>query len=438
MIFENFFKLQHTSLIKKTLQIIIIFVCSLLFFLLVSYSLYPISRIFGEENNPKAISSVRINTVANSALVMDYNTGEVYWGKNIDLSMYPASTTKMMSAIIAIENIRDFNEKIKISKNASGYNHSSIIFRTGDEVTLIDLLKAALIVSTNNAAVALGEYVAGDNEKFVEMMNKKAKEIGALNTNFENTNGLDSNSPQHKTTAEDLAKIASYCLKNELFKEIVSTKEAIIHINKKELLIENTNTLLDEDFIKGIKTGYTENAGFCLVSYSQKNNMELITVVLNSSPYGKNYDTMRLINWVYDNFSIKKIVDSKNIAARAVVKDNNSLSEFNLYPGKDLELMLNRAEDSIFFNYSVDENILFPVEPEKTYGKMAIYINGIGVEEIDLIAKDRINAPVVRQEINSNNENSMIRMFLIFIISFYFLIFAIIIIKNFTKPKVTY
>ena len=437
MTFENFPKIKNTALIKNIYRTVLVSVSFLLFFVFASYLLFPLSSIYGEEIS-KAVPSNRIGTVATSALVMDYNTGEIYWEKNMNAIMYPASTTKMMTAILAIENISDFNHKIKISKNASGSNNSSITFRKGDEITLIDLLKAALMVSTNNAAVALAEYVAGDTEKFVDMMNKKAKEIGALNTNFENTTGLDSNFPLHKTTAGDLAKIASYCMKNELFKEIVSTKEAVIHINKKEINIQNTNTLLGEDFIKGIKTGYTENAGYCLVAYSKKNNMELITVVLNSSPYGKNYDAMRLINWVYDNISIKKIVDSKNAIAHAVVKNNNSTADFNLYPENNLELLVNRAEDNILFNYTVNENISFPVESEKTYGQMAVYVNGDKIKEINLISKENINAPLIKQEINNKNDSSQIRMFLIFIISFYFLIFTIIIIKNLIKPKAIY
>jgi len=436
MTIENFPKIQSAA-IKNFIKIIIVFFSLLLFFVFTSYLLFPLSKIYGEENS-KAIPSDRIDTVASSELVMDYNTGEVYWGKNTDSLMYPASTTKMMTAIIAIENISDFNQKIKISKNASGPNHSTITFKKGDEITLIDLLKASLIVSTNNAAVALAEYVAGDTKKFVAMMNSKAKEIGALNTNFENTNGLDGDSPLHKTTARDLATIASYCLKNELFKEIVSTKEAVIHINKKELKIKNTNTLLDEDFIKGIKTGYTENAGFCLVTYSKKNNIELITVVLNSSPYGKNYDALRLTNWVYDNFSIKKIVDSKNAVTLAVIKNNNSSADFNLYPEKDLELLIDRADDNILLNYIVNENISFPVESKKTYGQMIVYVNGNRIKEINLISKENINAPIVKQAISNKNDYDQIRTFLIFIISFYFLIFTIIIIKNFIKPKVIY
>ena len=437
MIFMNFIKILYAASIKNILKKILVSASVFLIFISAIYLLLPVSSIYGEENS-KAIPSDRIDTVASSALVMDYNTGEVYWEKNMNSQMYPASTTKMMTAILAIENISDFNKKIVISKNASGSNNSSITFRKGDEITLIDLLKAALIVSTNNAAFALGEYVAGDNKKFVEMMNDKAKEIGALNTNFENTNGLDSNFPLHKSTAADLAKIASYCLKNELFKELVSTKEAIIHINKKELTIKNTNALLAEDFIKGIKTGYTDNAGFCLVVYSKKNNMELITVVLDSSPYGRNYDSMRLINWVYDNISIKKIVDRKNAVAHAIVNNNVSTAGFDLYPENNMELLVNRAEDNIMFNYTVNENISFPVESEKTYGRMDVYLNEDKIKEINLISKENINAPIVKQEISIKNDYSQIRMFLIFIISFYFLIFTIIIIKNLIKPKTVY
>ena len=437
MILINFIKKLYAPSFKNILKKILAYVSVFLIFASAIYLLLPVPSIYGEENS-KAIPSDRIDTVASSALVMDYNTGEIYWEKNMNSEMYPASTTKMMTAILAIENISDLNTKIKISKNASGSNNSSITFRKGDEITLIDLLKAALIVSTNNAAYALGEYVAGDNIKFVEMMNNKAKEIGALNTNFENTNGLDTNFPLQKSTAADLAKIASYCLKNELFKELVSTKEAVIHINKRELTIKNTNTLLAEDFIKGIKTGYTDNAGFCLVVYSKKNNMELVTVVLDSSPYGRNYDSMRLINWVYDNISIKKIVDKKNSVAHAVVNNSISTAGFDLYPENNMELLVNRAEDNILFNYTVDENISFPVESEKTYGRMDVYFNGDKIKEINLISKENIIAPIVKQEISIKNDYNQIRLFLIFIISFYFLIFTIIIIKNLIKPKAVY
>ncbi len=137
--------------------------------------------------------------------MIDYETGEVLGSKNPSERLYPASTTKMLTAILAIEKIDDLNEIIKISNNAAGRNNSFFTFNRGDEISLLDLLKSALICSHNNATIALAEYIAGTESKFVDMMNQKAISIGAYNTSFQNTNGLDSNYPEHKSTAEDLA-----------------------------------------------------------------------------------------------------------------------------------------------------------------------------------------------------------------------------------------
>jgi len=434
MIFEKKYEKQNKQSLKNLSSKILFFISVILFFIFISNLILPQKLLYGDENS-KLIPSSRIDTVASSAIVMDYKTGKVLWEKNPDELMYPASTTKMMTAILAIENIKDLNKKIKISKNAAGSNFSTITFKKGDEITLLDLLKAALIASANNATIALAECISGDEKEFVNLMNKKAKEIGALNTNFENTNGLDSNFPYHKTTARDLAIIASYCLKNDLFKEIVSTPQTFIHINKKELIIKNTNTLLDIDYIKGIKTGYTEKAGYCLVTYSNKNDFELISVVLNSSPYGKNYDALRLINWVYNSFSNEKIVDSNIPVISATAKNNDYSVSFDLYPQKDFELMLDKADDKIIYNYFLYDNISLPVISGKSYGEMFIYVNDKKVEQINLISKDNINAPLINQEISAVNNFNQIRIFLIFIISFYFLIFTIIIIRNLIKPE---
>jgi len=437
MTLVNRHKIQNISFFKTILIKINLFIIILFLFSLIFYFCFPVSDINAETTH-RIVPSNQIDTVATSAIVQDYNSGEIFWEKNPDALLYPASTTKIMTAIVAIENIKDLNQKIKISKNASGSNHSTISFKKGDEITLIDLLKAALIESTNNAAVALAEYVSGDVNDFVSLMNAKAKEIGASNTKFENTNGLDSNSPSHKTTARDLAKITSYCLKNDLFREIVSTKKATIHINDKEIELNNTNTLLDYDYVKGVKTGYTENAGYCLITYSKKNNIELITVILNSSPYGRNYDSLRLMNWVYNSFTNKKIIDSKYPVVKATVKDNYTSAYFNLYPEKDYDLMVNNSEDKILYNYVLGDNISFPIKAGTNYGKMSVYVNGNKAQEINLISKDSIDSPVIIQEISKTNELDQIKIPLIFIISFYFLVFAIIIVKNFIKQKSNY
>ncbi|MDD5659819.1 MAG: D-alanyl-D-alanine carboxypeptidase [Actinomycetota bacterium] len=402
-----------------------------------TYCLLPSGKVYAQTSH-RITTSSNIDTVATSAIVQDYNTGKIYWEKNPDELMYPASTTKIITAIIAIENIEDLNQKIQISKNASGSNNSRLSFKRGDKITLMDLLKAALIESTNNATVALAEYVSGNVDDFVGLMNIKAQEIGAFNTKFENTNGLDSKYPSHKTTARDLLKITAYCLKNDLFKEIISMEKTTININDKEIELNNTNTLLSYDYIKGVKTGYTKNAGYCLITYSNKNNIELISVVLNSSPYGRNYDSLRIINWVYDNFTEKKVIDSEFPVLRIAAKDEYSSVYFDLYPEKDLNMIINDSEDKIYYNYIINDDVLFPVKAETSYGKLIVYVNKDRVGEIDLLSKDSIESPLMIQEISKTNDMNQLRIPLILIISFYFLIFTIIIVKNFVRTKFDY
>jgi len=339
------------------------------------------------DSTRRLIPKENIDTVAESAIICDLNSDKTFWEKNADTPMYPASITKIMTAIITLENVKDLSKVVSISKNAAGRNYSSIYLKRGDKITLEDLLKLALITSNNNATIALAEYISGDANSFVKLMNEKAREIGALNTNFENTNGLDDDSFGHKTTARDLIKIAKYCMKNQKFRELVSTKETKIFINKKEIKIQNTNVLLENNFIKGIKTGYTSNAGFCLITYSVKNNLELLCVVLNSSSCGRDYDSLRLINWVYENFKYKKIVDSERYFVKVSLKNDSSNVDLFLYPQKDVNSFINIADDTICYNYCVDD-ISLPLYPNKKYGTIYIYLNEEKIDEINLISHE--------------------------------------------------
>ncbi|MBM3713104.1 MAG: D-alanyl-D-alanine carboxypeptidase, partial [Actinobacteria bacterium] len=274
----NSFTLKKDFLNKTLLLKVFIYLS--LFFLFLSVLLF---KPFLCEISADSYTQTQdfIDITAESAVVMDYDTKRILWEKNSDEKFYPASTTKMLTAIVAIENIPNLNETVSISKSASGRNSSFFEFKTGDKITLLDLLKAALIISHNNATIALAEYVSGSEPEFVELMNKKASKLGAYNTFFQNTNGLDTDYPEHKTTAKDLAIIANYCLKNDLFKQIVSTKKDTITINDEKIEITNTNFLLNYGYIKGVKTGFTENAGGCLVAYSEKNELNLISVILD-------------------------------------------------------------------------------------------------------------------------------------------------------------
>jgi D-alanyl-D-alanine carboxypeptidase (penicillin-binding protein 5/6) len=385
------------------------------------------SKIFGDDQ--KSFYDDEIEISAESAIIINYDTGSILWEKNSSRSMYPASTTKMLSSIIAIENIKDFNQVVQISKNASGRNHSAFRFREGDRISLMDLLKSSLICSHNNATIALAEYVSGSVDDFVGLMNEKAEEIGSKNSFFRNTNGLDDEYPEHKSTAEDLAVIASYCMKNDLFRNLVNTTEDTIIKNSQEIEITSTNNLLDYDFVKGVKTGYTNNAGYCMVLYSEKNDLRLITVILNSSSLEqRDKDALKLLNWAYGSFKYIKIIDSHKAAATATIKDKAEL-KLEIYPDTDYVELININKDQIEIKHNLQSDISLPVEKEDVLGSIDIYINGQKTKEIDMISEESVEDVYICQEL-SYDEELRTRFIVVIILVFYFLAILFIIVRN--------
>jgi len=369
-----------------------------------------------------------IDITAEAAIIMDYDSGKILWEKNSSEKLYPASITKIMTGIVAIENITDLNEIVKIPRNASGTNSSFFPFKTGDRISIMDLLKAALINSNNNATIAIAEYVSGSESDFVKLMNEKAREIGARDTFFQNTNGLDTKYPEHKTTAMDLAIIAKYCMNNELFRKIISIKNDYIIINDKKVDIFNTNILLFFDYIKGIKTGFTKNAGHCLVLYSERQGLKLITVVLKSEDNKRAADMLKLIDWANDNYSNTNIVNSSKIYKTIKVRNGPSEVPLDLYPQTDFTQLVN-INDKIEITETLSTDLVLPVAKGQEIGKISVYINNENVKDIKIISKNSIDKPIITQSIVvEKNQNP--KKVLIFLLSFYFLIFIFIIIKN--------
>jgi len=390
--------------------------------------------IYEFEINNEDSTDDYINVSAESAIVMEYGTEEIFWEKNSSKSMYPASITKILTAIVAIENIDNFNEITTISKNASGRNNSFFRFNTGDEISLIDLLKASLISSHNNATIALAEYVSGNVDDFVKLMNLKAREIGAKDTFLQNTNGLDAEFPDHKTTSKDIAIITKYCLENILFRNIVNISEDVIKINDEEIEIFNTNILLKYDYIKGVKTGYTKNAGFCLVIYSEKDDLNIITVILNSLKDNREKDVLNINNWIYNNFKYTEIVNSDNIFKTIKVGDISKI-EIDLYPDSDFTKLINTTSDEIYLEDTLINNFKLPVLENQVFGTLDININGNSEKELKLITNDSVEEPFIYQELSIENERQT-RKILFFIISFYFFVFTFIIIRNLFSRKI--
>ncbi|MDI6890491.1 MAG: D-alanyl-D-alanine carboxypeptidase family protein [Thermodesulfovibrionales bacterium] len=217
-----------------------------------------------------------------AAVVMDASTGRILYAKNPNLRLPPASTTKLMAAIVAIEKA-DLSDVIRVSKNASRASPLKAGFEEGDEVTVETLLYAALLESANDAAVALAEAVAGSEKRFVHLMNRKAIAIGLKDTKFINSSGLPG--PGQYITAFDLSKIMRYALRYPKLKEIIGTRVAGVSTEKgNDLFLKNTNRLLwsDEDLIGG-KTGYTRRARHCFVCAAEREK-EIAIVALLGSP----------------------------------------------------------------------------------------------------------------------------------------------------------
>ena len=229
-------------------------------------------------------SAYAFSSSARACAVLETNSSRLIYAQNVDKRLPMASTTKIMTAITAIENCDDLDKKFEVSKKAVGVSGTSLYLREGDVYSTRDLLYALMLISGNDASVAIAEHVAGSTSEFVTKMNELAKKIGVKNTHFANTHGLDADG--HYTSAYDLACITAYALKNPIFREIVSTKNTkIVNGNDENRYLRNKNKLLFtlENCI-GVKTGFTDNAGRCLVSAVDKDGMILVCVVLNCGP----------------------------------------------------------------------------------------------------------------------------------------------------------
>lgn len=218
---------------------------------------------------------------AEAAVLLDAKTGQVLYAVDPNKVMYPASTTKMMTLLVALER-GNLDSVVTVSAHAASCEESSLGLKPGDKITLRELLTGMMVVSGNDAAEAVAEHIAGSVKNFVDLMNKRADELGLTNTHFSNPHGLP-DPYNHYSTALDLAHIAAVGLQNPDFARIVSLKEYTVKfINRQPLKVTTTNRFLKSyPGANGIKTGYTEAAGDCLVAGAKRNNTQLVAVVLN-------------------------------------------------------------------------------------------------------------------------------------------------------------
>ena len=248
---------------------------------------------------PSANKTANAASSASAEVAMELSTGRVLHASNADEKLPMASTTKIMTAIIVIEDC-DLDEVITVPDAAVGVEGSSVYLKKDEKIDIRDLVYGLMLRSGNDCAATLAIHHSGSIEKFAEVMNERAKNIGAENTNFKNPSGLPD--AEHYTTASDLCKIACYAMKNDLFKQVVSTLNykgnfrSYANKNKMLKLYEGAN---------GVKTGYTVKAGRCLVSSAERNGMDVVCVVLNCpDTYGRSSE---ILDYCFNNFSLIKI-----------------------------------------------------------------------------------------------------------------------------------
>lgn len=292
--------------IKKIIILVLLIVMVNNFFVYADDENELLNEPIIEENDKKEIeaaASSNTKPTINSRryAIYDRLSGRCIYGKDENKQTAMASTTKIMTAIIVVENCK-LEDVVTITAKAAGTGGSTLGINKNDKITVNDLLYGLMLRSGNDAAVALAIHTAGSIEQFADLMNQKAEELGLSNTHFVTPHGLDN--PDHYTTAYELAKITDYALKNETIAKIVKTKTATININGSPMQINNTNELLGNvDGVYGVKTGFTNNAGRCLVTSVKRGDMDLIIVVLGADTRkDRARDSIKLIEYAYKRF----------------------------------------------------------------------------------------------------------------------------------------
>ena len=348
-------------------------------------------------------------------VVIDRNSNQVLVGKNENQKRKMASTTKIMTATIIIENC-NLSDVVEISKKTANTGGSRLGLKYQDKISVKDLLYGLMLCSGNDCAVALAEHCAGSVEAFAEKMNQKAIELNLSNSHFVTPHGLDSD--KHYTTAYELALLTNYALQNKTFAQIVNTTNYTVTINGYGKSIHNTNELLGSlDGVYGVKTGFTNGANRCLVTSCKRNNMDIICVVLGADT--KNFrtkDSIKLIEYCYKNFEVidlEEIVNTsfnesktENIKNISVEKSFDPIPEIEIANLKFSTVPIEKSlVDSITCKISCDFNLIAPISKNTVIGNIEVRTDKNIVTSCDIVVKNEISKNSVLNYLNYFFEN---------------------------------
>ncbi len=357
---------------------------SLLITLLLSSSLYA--------------SEVPGTIYSKGSVLIEKESKRVLYEKNAHEKMAMASTTKIMTCIVAIESGK-LDEIVTASGKAARAPKVKLNLKTGEKQKLGDLLYSLMLESHNDTAVAIAEHVGGSVEEFCAMMTEKAKAIGAENTCFETPNGLDGQA--HYSTPYDMALIAAYALDNPEFVKIINTPQIEIPTtqvegSKKHALINKNRFLSQYEGAEGVKTGYTSKAGHCFVGAVKKEDMELIGVALgagwDSKGKSRKYtDVIKLMNYGYNNYKKYKVLD-KGEEKGSVKVTNGKVEDVTLYVDETVILPLTEHEkETIELKKTVTDELQAPIDENQVVGKVEVICDGKVLKKVDLLAGQKVD-----------------------------------------------
>ena len=340
--------------------------------------------------------SIDLAPNATSAIIIEASTGTVIYNKNEHEKLAPASMTKMMGLLLIMEQIEKGNlkwdEMVTASSNASSMGGSQIFLETGEQMTVEELVKGISIASGNDAMVAMAEKIAGTEEAFVELMNKKASELGLKNTNFKNCTGLDAEN--HYSSANDMAIIAKELVKHDKILEFSGTYEDYIREGTdKSFWLVNTNKLVRfYQGVDGLKTGYTSTAGYCLTATAKRNGMRLITVVMNEpDSTTRNSETTAMLDYGFNMYGMEQLLNKDNVLGKIKV-DLGKEEYVEVVPKEDINILNNKTNDKRNVSYNISlNNVKAPIKVGDIVGKINVIENNKTIMTIDVTVKEDIN-----------------------------------------------
>lgn len=341
------------------------------------------AMLFG---NAYAIDGIK----GKSAILMSQE-GEVIWESNADEKLEPASVTKIMTMILIAEAIESGKIKredmVTASEHASSMGGSEIWLKTGEQLSVNDLFKVVSVVSANDAAVALAEYVGGTEENFVAMMNKKAEELGMSGTHFVNCNGLPAEGPL--TTARDIGIMTCEALKHSIIFEFTTIWMDYIRDGKSVLV--NTNKMIRTySGMTGLKTGFTKSAGYCLSATAFRDGLGLIAVVMQCGNVNdRTADISAMLNYGFASY--KKVDISKKLNAENVKVMLGKSESVGIYLENQPNIIVKKGtEEELVYNTEIETELLAPVQKGQIVGKITVTHNNDLIKEINIVAKDEV------------------------------------------------